>query len=717
MADVATLGLKVDASGAVRALKDFDNAADKAAVSGTRLEKVTGHIKTAMAGLAGAAIVGVFYKTVQETIAAQHAMAQLEAAVRSTGGAAGYTAQQLHEMSVAMMRRTTFSDETVKAAQAVLLLNENLRGLDFERTLQLSADLATRMGTNMADAAKLLGRALQDPAMATMALNRAGIVFDMSQTNMLKAMMKVNDTAGAQAMMLTLLEKKLSGSAAAARDTLGGALAALGNAWGDLFEVSERSTQGTVDGINAITRALEHSGISMDRIIGDAVKDWETMRASIEKVHRIMSLQIDRNFMANARAIIREVDAELEKTLARLNAPAKTVAAMGAHGPLGMVMDDDAAEKAAKAAAKAAEEGARIYEDILKRREQAAIDAMRRQIETMTSTLSDRISGGILGGLRGALGPMGGLLEGFASEFVGRFVRKMMVLRGGADIRSAMDLNDIADASKSLEPPTWQKGLGAAAAGGMMGYGLGQSMRSGTGGLISGGAFGFMAGNAILPGLGGAIGGLAGALGGLIGGLTGSAEAAKRAKIAFEDFNRSVEFYVAESKGDTTGARIVAEQQRAEELRRQAAQRFESAIFMQSRGIDSPGYQEYLRVLAQINEAERARIAAIKDEEKAVRDLNGQLLNLGAGYKLAAQVFRAMDPLASRPTDSSPTPQTPPAVPGKRRTTDEGVSPDTPIVLQLDGEVLARGTLRQFMKRASATFGDAAQWPKLSTVT
>jgi hypothetical protein len=86
--------------------------------------------------------------------------------------------------------------------------------------------------------------------------------------------------------------------------------------------VTKGGTQGTVDGINAITAALENSGLSMNKILKDATVDWETMRASIEKV-RAWRSRSARAFIQQARNIIARIDFDLNTKIAALNAPAK----------------------------------------------------------------------------------------------------------------------------------------------------------------------------------------------------------------------------------------------------------------------------------------------------------------------------------------------------------------------------------------------------------
>jgi len=70
------------------------------------------------------------------------------------------------------------------------------------------------------------------------ALARSGIQFTEAQKEMVKGMVEANDTIGAQTIILAELERQFGGSAEAARNTLGGALASLRNAFGDLFEIA-----------------------------------------------------------------------------------------------------------------------------------------------------------------------------------------------------------------------------------------------------------------------------------------------------------------------------------------------------------------------------------------------------------------------------------------------------------------------------------------------
>ncbi|MHC5053637.1 MAG: phage tail tape measure protein [Planctomycetota bacterium] len=81
-----------------------------------------------------------------------------------------------------------------------------------------------------------VAKALNDPIANLSALSRAGIQFSESQKAVINELVKTNRLAKAQSVILKELESQYGGSAVAARDTLGGALAALRNEWDDLLK-------------------------------------------------------------------------------------------------------------------------------------------------------------------------------------------------------------------------------------------------------------------------------------------------------------------------------------------------------------------------------------------------------------------------------------------------------------------------------------------------
>ncbi|CAB4165949.1 Bacteriophage lambda, GpH, tail tape measure, N-terminal, partial [uncultured Caudovirales phage] len=251
MADLATLSIKVDASGAVTTLDQL----------GTKLgqtEKQASSVTDALAKLGVAVSAGmIFKKFIDETSQAQFALAQLEARVKSTAGAAGQSVGQLAALAGEMQNLTAFSDEAVMSAEALLLTFTSINGEVFPAALKATADLATAMGTDLNGAALQLGKALQDPETGLLALRRSGISFSQEQIKVIKALVDTGHEAQAQKMILAELAKETGGSAAAAANTFGGAMAQLKNAFGELFEGTTKGTSALVQFIKAVTDGLK----------------------------------------------------------------------------------------------------------------------------------------------------------------------------------------------------------------------------------------------------------------------------------------------------------------------------------------------------------------------------------------------------------------------------------------------------------------------------
>lgn len=250
MLDIATIGLKVDANGAIQSVNTLDS----------KLSGLTGTSQKLMSafGALGVTLSAGYLATkfVQNTIEAQNAYAQLEARVKSTGMAAGFTVGQLDDMSVAMQRQTTYSDEAVKGAQAMLLTFGKIKGDQFVGATEAVTNLATALGGDLQGAAIQVGKALQDPAQGLLALRRSGVSFSEAQQDVIKALFETGREAEAQRMILAELHKEFGGAAEAARNTFGGAIKALNESMGDLFELTKDDTSGIVALINATNESV-----------------------------------------------------------------------------------------------------------------------------------------------------------------------------------------------------------------------------------------------------------------------------------------------------------------------------------------------------------------------------------------------------------------------------------------------------------------------------
>jgi hypothetical protein len=201
--------------------------------------------------------VGISFKAVIDaTIDAERAFALLDNAVKASGGSAGRTTAQLADMASELQRLTTFDDEAIQGAEQLLLRFRSIQGVNFDRALKSTLDLSTALGTDLESAAKLVGKALEDPQKGMTQLARSGVILSDSQKELVKRFVEAGDKAGAQRVILNELERSYGGAAEAARNTLGGALTGLKNAFGDLLEGKGGSVTGATEAINDLADLL-----------------------------------------------------------------------------------------------------------------------------------------------------------------------------------------------------------------------------------------------------------------------------------------------------------------------------------------------------------------------------------------------------------------------------------------------------------------------------
>ena len=174
------------------------------------------------------------FRTVNE------ALKQVEAGVKSTGGAAGFTTEELKKMAKSAGDvANVFSADILKDVTAQLLTFTNVTGPTFERAQMSILDVSARMGTGMSSSAIMIGKALNDPIQGLTALRRVGIQFSEQQEAMVKTMVEVGDVVSAQGVILEELERQFGGSAEASGDAftkIGIAAKELGASFGELIQ-------------------------------------------------------------------------------------------------------------------------------------------------------------------------------------------------------------------------------------------------------------------------------------------------------------------------------------------------------------------------------------------------------------------------------------------------------------------------------------------------
>lgn len=239
----------------------------------TKFDRTLTNLGSGLRGLAaGVGIAAVFSKIVTETRDAGFEVAQLNAALKSTRGVAGLSADALNEHALALSRISVFDDGVVSQAQALLLTFTQIRGPIFKDATQAILNVAQAMGTDLRSATIQVGKALNDPILGMTALARSGIQFTEAQKDVIKELVETNRVADAQRVILAELETQFGGSAAAARNTFGGALAGLTNEINNLLTVTnELGNNWLVKFINKIGDAIAYVNKELT-ILGTSVE-------------------------------------------------------------------------------------------------------------------------------------------------------------------------------------------------------------------------------------------------------------------------------------------------------------------------------------------------------------------------------------------------------------------------------------------------------------
>ena len=239
--EVAIVG---DASSMVRAFRQADSAAGSFGKKGSKMGAIG--MGLLAGGAAGAAVAisqglgAALSEGIKGFQAQNKASAQTEAALKSTGNAAGVTRKHIESFNTALERQTGLEAEVVQGGQNMLLTFTKIsnRGPDkiFDRATRATADLSVALGKDMQGSAMMVGKALNDPVKGVTALGRAGIQFTASQKATIKSLAETGRVADAQKMILKELETQVGGSAKAFGETTPGQIAKAQNAFGEMTE-------------------------------------------------------------------------------------------------------------------------------------------------------------------------------------------------------------------------------------------------------------------------------------------------------------------------------------------------------------------------------------------------------------------------------------------------------------------------------------------------
>src|SRR5690606_31338263 len=240
----------------------FEQGMDRAARSADKrmrdMQRKAKMFGIAIGASLGGIVAGGATALIRNTMQAEQAIAQLDAILKSTGEAAGYTRDQLISMAAEFQKSSTFGSNEIIEAQTRLLSYRGILGENIPRAMQSVMDQATRLNMSLSQSAETIGRALESPAKAAAALAQQGVgaAFTEEDRATIDALVAAGREADAQIMILEILEESYGGAAEAARNTFGGALEALKHTISDVLTGQSGSLEGLTDGVNGLIDAL-----------------------------------------------------------------------------------------------------------------------------------------------------------------------------------------------------------------------------------------------------------------------------------------------------------------------------------------------------------------------------------------------------------------------------------------------------------------------------
>jgi len=226
----------------IRITADVNQAKQGLSGLGGMLGNLGGTLKTGLMIGAGAAVAGIgalavgLTESVKAAMGAEEVQAQLAAVLKSTGGAAGVSADMANALASSLQNVTRFEDDAILSGENMLLTFTNIGKDIFPDVTKTMLDMSQAMGQDVKSSAIQLGKALNDPIAGMSALSRVGVSFTEEQKAQIEALQKSGDLMGAQKIILAELQKEFGGAAEAAGNTFAGKLDILQNKFGDIME-------------------------------------------------------------------------------------------------------------------------------------------------------------------------------------------------------------------------------------------------------------------------------------------------------------------------------------------------------------------------------------------------------------------------------------------------------------------------------------------------
>ena len=188
-----------------------------------------GGVSAAIAGVLSArAAIGFLRDSIEEQREAGRVTRLTEAVIKSTGGAAKVTANQVGGLADKLSLLAGVDDEAIQSGENLLLTFTEIKNVGsnkiFDETAKAALDMSAAMNNGQVTTEGYrgtilqVGKALNDPVRGMNSLRRAGVTFTEQQKEQVKHLVATGHTMDAQKIILKELAKEFGGAAAAAAD-------------------------------------------------------------------------------------------------------------------------------------------------------------------------------------------------------------------------------------------------------------------------------------------------------------------------------------------------------------------------------------------------------------------------------------------------------------------------------------------------------------------
>lgn len=307
-------------------------------------------------------------RVVKEGEEAERSLLRIQAIQRASGGASGFTSDEIISNARALADATNFTSDALEVASAKLLTFRSISGDTFKDVLVLATDAAEVFGS-LDGALVAIARAIEAPAENMGGLRRQGLALNQTIEDQIIALDKAGRSHEATALLVQALQDKIGGTGA-------GAATGLSGAWNRLTESLEDYAEQANDSLGV----TEKLAAALNFLAGgQEAANAATKAASIEaqladKTREIAFLERRGGPVASRLPELRAEREELVKKLVAQQAEIDLARLRGAQV--------DRELEANRKAAKAKEEAAKAAEQHKKALEGEA-EALKREVEAL----------------------------------------------------------------------------------------------------------------------------------------------------------------------------------------------------------------------------------------------------------------------------------------------------------------------------------------------